>query len=79
MAVFYNIVDIAFYNTYVLNKTQPPHAVKKSIGRERFKCLLEIGERLIKLLMLQRAGRLIGFQQNTKMAMQCFDVDITAA
>ena len=79
MAVFYNIVDIAFYNTYVLNKTQPPHAVKKSIGRERFKCLLEIGEKLIKPLMLQRAGRLIGFQQNTKMAMQCFDVDITAA
>ena len=55
MAVFYNIVDIAPYNAYVLCQIWPPQAGKKSICSEKFKFLLEIDEKLIKPLMLQQA------------------------
>ena len=79
MAVFYNIVDIGSYNAYVLYQIRLHQAAKKSIHRERFKILLEMGEKLIKPLMLQRAERSIGFQQKTETEMQCFDVDITVA
>ena len=79
MAVFYNIVDIASYNAYVLYQIRPPQASKKSICRERFKFLLEIGEKLIKPPMLQQAEYPIGLKQKTKISMQCFDVDITVA
>ena len=79
MAVFYNIVDIGSYNAYVFYQIRLSQAGKKSIRRERFKLLLKMGEKLIKPLMLQRAERSIGFQQKTKIDMQCFDVDITVA
>ena len=38
-----------------------------------------MGEKLIKPLLLQRAEHSIGFQQKSKIDMQCFDVDITVA
>ena len=79
MTMFYNIVDILLYNAYVLYQIWLPQASKKSIYRKRFKFLLEVGEKLIKPLILSQAEHSIGLQQKTNIVMQYFDVYVTVA
>ena len=58
-------------------KSDYPKLERKVSSDKYLKFLLQIGEKLVKPVTLQLTERLIGLQQKTEIANQCFDVGIT--
>ena len=78
MTAIYNIVDIASKSVYVLYQIISYPKLERKVSTEKYsKFLLQIGEKLVKPVTLQLTERLIGLQQKTEIAKQCFNVSIT--
>ena len=77
LAVFYNILDISAYNTYVLCKICPPAQGIDNSSCARFKFLCSLCEQLLKPNMLLRARYPNGLNLPTKNALKVFGVAVT--
>ena len=76
LAVFYNILNISAYNSYVSFKICPPVQGIDNYSRARFKFLCSLGEQLLKLNMLLRARYVNGLNLPTKDALKVFGVAV---
>ena len=76
MAVFYNILDIAAYNSYVLFKLLPPSAGFNLNHRARYKFLKVLGETMIKPSMVTRSQLATDLNLSTTMAFQAFNLEV---
>ena len=68
MAVFYNILDIAEYNVYVLFKSRPPSTGFSLNHRARYRFLMMLGETMIKSNVVTLSQLAIGLNLSTTMA-----------
>ena len=76
MAVFYNIVDIAAYNAYVLFKLRAPSTGLSLNQRARYRFLIMLGETMIKPNMVTRPQLATGLNLSTTMAFQAFNLEV---
>ena len=76
LAVFYNILDISAYNTYVLFKIRPPAQGIDTYSRTRFKFFCSLGEQLLKPNMLLRVRCPNGLNLPIKNALKVFGVAV---
>ena len=74
-AVFYNILDIAAYNAFVLFKLQPPAQGFNFEQRASYKFLSMLGEALIKPNIIARSQLTVGLHATTTQAIQAFGVE----
>ena len=74
-AVFYNILDIAAYNAFVLFKLRPPAQSSNFKKRARYKFLSMLGVALIKPNIIDRSQLTVGLHATTTQAIQAFGVE----
>ena len=80
MALFANIIDIAAYNAFVLFKERKSVGAQRdnfsSISKLRFDFLKNLGEALIRPMMLRRASFPNGLHESTVSALKSFQICI---
>ena len=76
LAVFYNILDIAAYNSYVLFKLLPSSTGFNLNHRARYKFLKMLGETMIKPSMVTRSKLATDLNLSTTMAFQAFNLEV---
>ena len=76
IAVFYNILDRAAYNAYVLFKLQPPSTGLNLDHRALYRLLMMLGEMMIKPNMVTQSQLATGVNLNTTMAFQAFNLEV---
>ena len=74
-AVFYNILDIAAYNAFVLFHLRPPAQGFNFEQRARYKFLSMLGEALIKPNIIARSQLTVGLHATTTQAIEAFGVE----
>ena len=76
MAVFYNILNVAACNSYVLFKLQPPSTGFNLNHRARYKFVMMLGETMIKPNMVTQSQLATGFNLSNSMAFQAFNFEV---
>ena len=76
MAVFYNMLDIAAYNAYVLFKLRLPSTGFNLNHRAHYRFLIMLGEMMIKSNMVTRSPLPNGLNLSTTMAFQTFNLEV---